>query len=61
MWFNERDYFLVPVILVELYLGFKVIGIKTIVFDPKNFEGYGRRNRECLEYALGHAFKVVKG
>jgi len=51
----------VIVILVELYLHFKVIGIKTFVFDPKNIEGYGRRNGKGLEYALGHAIEPIEG
>jgi hypothetical protein len=61
MWFNKRDYVLVVVILVKFYLGFKVIGIKTFVFNPKNIEEYGERNRECLEYTLGHAFEWSRG
>jgi len=48
------------VILVEFYFGFKVIGVETFVFNPKNIEGYGRGNRECLEYTLGHTDKAVK-
>ncbi len=52
---------MVVVVLVEFYFSLKVIGIETFVFDPKNIERQGRRNRECLEYALGHAFKAVKG
>ena len=61
MWFNEGGDFAVVVILVEFYFGFKVIGVKTFVFDPKNIEGHIWRNRESLEYTLGHAFKAVKG
>jgi hypothetical protein len=52
---------LVLVVLVELYFGLKVIGIETFIFDPKNIEGYSRRNREYMEHALRHAFKLVKG
>ena len=61
MWFNKGGDFSVMVILVEFYFGLKVIGIKTFVFNSKNIVRQGRRNRECLEYALGHAFKAVKG
>ena len=61
MWFDERGNGVVIVILVELYLHFKVIGIKTFVFDPKNIEGYGRRNGKGLEYALGHAIEPIEG
>jgi len=52
---------MVVVILVELYLRFKMIGIKTFIFDPKNIEGHGRRNGKGLEYALGHTFETIKG
>jgi len=61
MWFNERGYVSVVVILVEFYFGFKVIGVKTFVFDPKNIEEQGRGNRECFEYTLGYAYKAVEG
>ncbi len=27
------------VILVEFYFGFKVIGVETFIFNPKNIEG----------------------
>ncbi len=40
MWFNEGGDFAVVVILVEFYFGFKVIGVKTFVFNPKNIEGH---------------------
>ena len=33
----ERSDFTVVLILVELDLSFKVIGVETFVFDPKNF------------------------
>ncbi len=61
MWCNKRGYFLEIVILVKFDLGFEVIGIKAFVFDPKHIKRQGRRNREGLEYALGHAFEAVKG
>ncbi len=61
MWFNKGGDFSVVVILVEFYFGLKVIGIETFIFDSKNIEGQGRRNRECLEYTLGHAFEAVEG
>jgi hypothetical protein len=60
MWFNERDYVLVVIVLIKLYLGFKVSGIETVIFNLKNVEGYGRRNGEGLEHALRHAFEAVK-
>ncbi len=52
---------MVVLILVEFDLSFKVIGVKTFIFDPKNIEGHGRRNRESLEYTLRHTDKAVKG
>ncbi len=61
MWFSEGGYFLVKVILVEFYFGFKVIGIETFIFDPKNIEGQGRGSRDGLEDALQHAYKAVEG
>ncbi len=61
MGFNERSNLVVVLILVEFDLSFKVIGVKTFIFDPKNIEGDGRGNREGFEYALGHTNKAVKG
>jgi len=61
MWFNEGGYGAIVVILVEFYLGFKVIGIETFILDFKNIEGQGRENREGLEYAPWHANETVKG
>jgi len=59
--FDERSDFVVVLVLVEFDLGFKVIGIETFIFDPKNIEGHGRGNREGLEYALRHSDKAVEG
>ena len=59
--FNERGNLAVVLILVEFDLSFKVIGIETFVFNPKNIERDGRGNREGLEYALGHTNKAVEG
>jgi len=39
MWFNKGGYVAIMVILVEFYFGFKVIGVETFIFDPKNIEG----------------------
>ncbi len=39
VWFNEGGDFLVVVILVEFHFSFKVIGVETFIFDPKNIEG----------------------
>jgi len=61
MWFNEGSYGAIVVVLVEFYFGFKVIGIETFIFDPKNIERQDRGNREGLEYALWHAYEAVKG
>ena len=49
------------VILVEFYFGFKVIGVKTFIFNPKNIEGDGRGHREGLKHTLWHADKTVEG
>ena len=61
MWFNERGDFTVVVVLVEFDFSFKVIGVESFLFNPKNIEGEGRRNRKSLENALRHAFEAVKG
>ncbi len=61
MRFNEGGDFMVVLILVEFDLSFKVIGVETFVFDPKNIEGYCSRNRKGLEYALGHTNEAVEG
>jgi len=39
VWFNERGYFMVVVILVEFDFGLKVIGVESFLFNPKNVEG----------------------
>ncbi len=61
MGFNERGDLLVVLVLVELDLGFKMIGVETFVFDPKNIKGHGGGNREGLEYTLRHTNKAVEG
>ena len=61
MGLYEGGDFWVVLVLVEFDLGFKVIGIETFIFDPKNIEGHGRGNRESFGYALGHTNKAVEG
>ena len=37
-----------------------MVYVKVFIFNSKDIEGHGRRNREGLEYALWHTFKPIK-